>query len=162
MSDPQLSSKAEGQTDPWGAICVTNSTAVQSSWSTCRRYLPTLGLPCQLTCLANCLQQPYTLVSENHHEQVPFPFAAPCHEPKHASSQATTLVETPLEHTIHSLDKTSRKPSNDADKLQSPCSQPRALVQHGMGNKSPKSRTILARSSITGEESLEEQGVLPR
>ena len=37
--------------------------------------------------------------------------------PKHAASQAATLVGTPQEHTTHSLDKTSRKPSSDADKL---------------------------------------------
>ena len=108
-------------------------------------------------------------VSESHHEQVPFPFATPYREPKHAASQATTLVVSPQEHTIHSLDKTSRKPSNNADKLQIslvPAKSAGAARNFAepecLGNKSPKSRTILARSSITGEESLEEHGVLPR
>ena len=126
---------------------VTKSTAVQSSCSTCRSNLPALGLPCQLMrtfwpafvpqgreegAHANSLQQLHIFVSENHHGQVSFPFAAPYHEHKHDASQATTLVGTPQAHTIHNLDRTSQTPSNDADKPQSPWSQPRALVQHGI------------------------------
>ena len=99
---------------------VTKSTAVQSIWSTCRSNLPALGLPCQLMrtfwpafvpqgreegAHANSLQQLHIFVSENHHGQVSFPFAAPYHEHKHDASQAITLVGTPQAHTIHSPDR---------------------------------------------------------
>ena len=103
---------------------VTYSTTMQSGRSTCRSNLPTLGLPCQLTCtvwpafmshghkgLTQFLYSSFhTFVSENHHEQVSSPFATPCHAPKHAASQAATLVGTLQEHTIQSLDKTSQTP----------------------------------------------------
>ena len=108
------------------------------------------------------------LFPENHHEQVPFPFAAPCHEPKHASSQATTLVETPQEHTTQSGQDQSKafERRRQASISLLPAKSARAAWNFAepevLGNKSPKSRTILARSSITGEESLEEQGVRPR
>ena len=59
-------------------------------------------------------------------------FAAPCHVPKHAVSQATTLAGSPQGHTIQTLDTTSQQPSSGAGKLRSPWSQPRALAQHGV------------------------------
>ena len=133
-SNPQLSSKAEDETDRCGAIChlqhndvVEHAQRLSSNpWSplsTDVHILACVHSTGKQGAHANSLQQLHTFVSGNHHEHVSSPFATPCHVPKHAASQAATLVGILQEHTIHSLVKTSQTPSCDADKPQFPWSQ---------------------------------------
>ena len=117
---------------------VTNSTKMRSSWSTRRGYLPTLGLPCQMMCtfwpaffpqghkeLTRIL---YIIFTTSFPKIITDKCPTPCHAPKHAASQAATLVGTPQEHTIQPVERLRASPTN----LNFPWSQPRALAQHGI------------------------------
>ena len=149
---------------------VTNSTTMQSSWSTRRGYLPTLGLTCQLMCtfwpafIPQGHKELTRILYSRFTPLFPKVITNKCLlRLQHLAMRPSVLLRkqprswglfrnTPS----HGLDKTksnafvrrrqtsiSLVPAKSAGAARN-CAEPEFL-----GNKRPKSRTIMARSSNT-------------
>ena len=159
---------------------VTNSTTLQSSWSTCRSSLPTLGLPCQpmRTFWPAFVPQVHEELTQFFYSSFTPLFPKIITDKCLFRLQHLTMSPSLLFHKQPCVSSGTHHPQSGQDQSKAferrrhtsisllPAKSAGAARNFAepefLGGKSPKSRPILARSSITSEESQEEHGALPR